>query len=61
MIEILVTILILAIILGLVWWAISYLPIPSPFVNVIRVVIILIFIIYLLYLLVGRGTVHLNL
>jgi len=57
-ISILFTIIIIAIVLGLLFWALSYLPVPQPFLNIIKVAIILIFIIWLLYLLLPLAGVH---
>jgi hypothetical protein len=51
MISILITIIIIAVVLGLLFWALSFLPIPQPFLNIIKFAIVLVFIIWLLYLL----------
>lgn len=44
MIELIMTILVL----GLVVWAISFLPIPEPFMTIIRVLVIIVAVILLL-------------
>ena len=63
MISLLITIVIVAIVLGLLFWALSLLPIPQPFMNFIKFAIVLIFIIWLLYALlplagVGHGVLR---
>ena len=52
MLSILVTILIMCLIFGLIWWIFTLIPLPAPFAQVARVVIAVIFVIYLIYLLV---------
>lgn len=51
MLSILVTILVMCIIFGLIWWIISLIPLPQPFGQIARVVIAVIFCIWLIYLL----------
>ena len=51
MISVLVTILVMCIIFGLIWWVITMIPLPAPFAQVARVVIAVIFIIWMIYLL----------
>ena len=51
MLSILITILIMCLIFGLLWWVISLIPMPAPFGQVVRVVCALIFVIWLIYLL----------
>lgn len=54
MIELLVSLLIFCLIAGLIWWAISTLPIPEPFRTVMVVILVLIFVLVLLsYLPIG--------
>jgi hypothetical protein len=48
MIDVLINLLIILCILGLVWWAISAIPMPAPFSIIVRVVFALIAIILLL-------------
>ena len=50
MLSILVTILIMCLIFGLIWWIFTLIPLPAPFAQVARVVIAVIFVIYLIYL-----------
>lgn len=44
----LITILILVIVAGLVYWLVQLLPIPQPFKNIALVVLLLAMIVYLL-------------
>jgi hypothetical protein len=52
MLGILVTILVMCIIFGLIWWIFTLIPLPAPFGQIARVVIVVIFVVWLLYLLV---------
>jgi len=51
MISLLITILVICLIFGLIWWVISLIPIPAPFGQVARVIVAVIFCIWLIYLL----------
>jgi hypothetical protein len=42
MIPALIHVLIIILVLGLAWWLLSYLPIPEPFGQIIRVILIII-------------------
>lgn len=53
MISLLVTLLIICLIIGLVWWAIQQVPTPQPFRAVIIVVLVIICIIVLLQFIPG--------
>jgi hypothetical protein len=53
MISLLVTILIMCLVFGLIWWILSLIPLPAPFGQVARVVVAVIFVIWLIYLLLG--------
>ncbi len=48
LIELLVTILVLAIVAGLVWWVLSLLPLPEPWGQIVRVCFILIILLIVL-------------
>jgi hypothetical protein len=48
MIEILINLLVICLILGLLWWAISAIPMPSPIAVFVRVAFALIAILLLL-------------
>jgi len=52
MLSILISILVMCLIFGLIWWIFSLTPLPAPFAQVARVVIAVIFVVWLLYLLV---------
>lgn len=52
MLSVLVTILIMCIIFAVIWWILTLIPIPGPFLQIARVVVAVIFLIWLLYLLV---------
>lgn len=58
MITSLIYLLIVAIILGLIWWVTTQVPFLAPFANIIRVVCVVIFVIYVLYFLAGLAGVH---
>jgi hypothetical protein len=49
MIYMLIYLIIALILVGLVFWAIQYLPIPQPFLNIIRVLLVLIVILWILF------------
>lgn len=53
MINLLVSLIVLCIIFGLIYWLFTMLPIPEPFVSVIRVCVILVFILLLLGIMFG--------
>jgi hypothetical protein len=56
MLSILVSILVVCIIFGLLWWVISLLPLAPPFGQIVRVVFAVICVIWLLYMLVPYAT-----
>lgn len=56
MISILISLLILVIIATVVWWILSMIPVPPPFVWIVRVIFAIIFLIALIELLMGRFT-----
>ena len=55
--EFLVTLIVFAIIAGLVYWLVLQLPLPEPFATIVRVVVILICILLLLGM-VTSGVPH---
>lgn len=55
MLELLITLLVVGLILAIIWWAISQIPLPAPFSWVVRVVFALIVAIILIDLLLGGG------
>ena len=48
MLNLLVTLLILVLVFGLVWWVVSLIPLPAPFATVAQALVAVIFIIILL-------------
>jgi hypothetical protein len=51
MIALLVHLLILALVLGVVWWAITLFPLPAPILKIAQVIIVVIAVIALIDLL----------
>lgn len=51
MITVLLHLLILVLILALIWWALSLLPLASPFDQIIRIILVIIFVVAIVYLL----------
>ena len=49
----LIEILIGAIVLGLIFWILSLIPLPDPFSRIVRVVLVVIVAIWLIYILAG--------
>lgn len=58
MITALLYLLIVALVLGLIYWVTTQVPFLAPFSNIIRVVCVVIFVIYVIYLLMGLLGVH---
>lgn len=61
MLSLLISLIIWGLILAIIWWAVSQVPVPAPFSWVIRVVFALIVVIVLISLLTGGGTLGLGL
>jgi hypothetical protein len=53
MITLLAQLLILALVLGVVWWAITLFPLPAPILKILQVIIIVIALIAIIDLLLG--------
>lgn len=51
MISLLIYILVLCIVLGLIWWIISVIPLPAPAKQIASVVIVVIFVLALVFML----------
>lgn len=51
MISLLIYVLIMCIVLALVWWILTMLPLPDPAKQIVTVVLVVIFVIALIYLL----------
>lgn len=48
MINLLLSIIVLAIVFGLVWYVLTLLPLPHPFGQIVRVCVVLVFVLVLL-------------
>ena len=53
LISLLITVIIICLVLGIAWWIVQQLPIPAPFVWVVRAIFGLIVLIILLSFLMG--------
>jgi len=53
MINLLITIIILAIVAGLLYWLVGMLPLPEPFAQIVKVAVILICILVILGVVFG--------
>ena len=53
MISLLISLIVLCLIVGIVFWLLTLLPIPQPFLNVIKVCIVLIVLLYVIGMLGG--------
>jgi hypothetical protein len=53
MVELLVTLLIGLIVLGVIWYIIQLLPLPEPFGRIAQIVVVAIALIWLIYVLAG--------
>lgn len=60
MLALLVSILIAAIVIGLLYWIVTLIPLPAPMDRILQVVVVVIFVIYLLYMLLpySQGKIH---
>lgn len=62
MLVLLLQLVIVALVLGLICWVVTQVPMLGPFAQIIRVVCVVIFVIYVIYLLMGLlGGVHTHL
>ena len=57
LIHILIVVIILGLIFYLIWWALSYLPLPEPFAAIARFIVILVFALILIYLLLPLANI----
>jgi hypothetical protein len=53
MLSLLISLLILLVIFAVIWWILSMIPVPPPFVWIVRVIFAIIFLICLVELLMG--------
>jgi hypothetical protein len=58
MIAALLYLVIVALILGLIYWVTTQVPFLQPFAHIIRVICVVIFVIYCIYLLMGLAGLH---
>jgi hypothetical protein len=58
MISILITLLVLVLVVGVIFWILSLLPIPAPWSNIARAIIALIVLIYLISMLLPYAGPH---
>jgi len=58
MISVLITILVLCLVFGLVWWIVTLIPLPAPFAQVARVCVAVIFLIIVLVELLPLANIH---
>jgi len=57
MLRSLITLLIIAVVIGLVWWVCDYLPVPEPLNKLIKIVSIVVGVIAIIYVLMGLAGV----
>lgn len=57
MISVLVTLLIVAVVVGLIWWVCDYLPVPPPMNKLVKVISMIIGVIIIIWALLGVGGV----
>lgn len=63
MLDLLVTVLIGLLLIGLIWWVVQKLPLPEPFGQIAQVVIVVLGVVWLIYVLMGlmgTGSVRLR-
>lgn len=53
MIHTLLTVLIIAVVVGVIWWVCDYLPVPEPLNKLIKVLTIVIAVIAIIYVLLA--------
>lgn len=58
LIGFLISLLILCLVVGVIFWILSLLPIPQPFLNIAKAVVAIICLIWLLGMLPGLGYAH---
>lgn len=58
MISLLISLLVVAVFVSIFFWLLTMLPIPQPFLNIIKVILVLIALVYLLGMLPGLGYAH---
>lgn len=53
MLNILVTLLIVAVVIGLIWWVCDYLPVPEPLNKMVKIISMVVGVIIVIYALLG--------
>ena len=53
--EMLVTLIVMVLVVGLLYWCITLLPIPEPFKKIVLVLLILLVVVWLLYAFLPSG------
>ena len=60
LVHLLIVIIVLGLVFWLVWWALSYLPLPAPFAQIARFILILIFVLILISLILPLAGISLG-
>lgn len=55
MLQLLIYVLVIALVAGMIWWLVDYLPVPAPLNKVVKVVTVVIAFIAIIYVLLGLG------
>jgi cation transporter-like permease len=53
LISLLISLIVLCLVVGVVFWLLTLLPVPQPFLNIIKVCIVLIVLLYVLSMFTG--------
>jgi hypothetical protein len=53
MLDLLIYVIVLALVIGLAYWLVDYLPVPQPLNKILKIVIMVIGVIAVIYLLMG--------
>ena len=53
MLNILVTLLVIAVVIALIWWVCDYLPVPEPLNKMVKIVSMVVGVIIVVYALLG--------
>jgi hypothetical protein len=60
MINSLIQLLIIALVCGVIWWIMDWLPVPEPFNKIVKVVTVVVFLIVVIYILLGISGVRMD-
>lgn len=61
MISLLISLLIICLIFGVIWWALGQFSLPDPIGNIVRVIVVVVFALVLINLLMGLTGAGINL